>query len=240
MNGAVFFALPGVLKQASIEWIDDGAPRLGAAVSFYTLLSLAPVVVIVVALVALVYGYDAAQGRLEMEIQGIAGAEVARTIQEIIKGASKPRTGAIATLLGVVTLMLGASSVFVELHEALNTIWHVSLPPDRTKTATVVRLIKDRFYAFATVLVTGFLLLVSLVMNVWMAALGISLPGAVTFPMSYLAVTLVFAALYKILPDIRLMWRDVALGAAVTALLFMLGKQASGAVLRPCQLRVDI
>jgi membrane protein len=139
--------LPRVIRQASSEWINDNAPRLGAAVSFYALLSLAPIIVIVVAVAALVWGQDAAQGRLASEIQGVAGPEIARTIQAIIKGAHEPRTGVAATLLGLVTLLFGASSLFVELHEALNTIWHVSPPPDRTNAATAVRLIRDRFYS---------------------------------------------------------------------------------------------
>jgi membrane protein len=221
-------ALPRVFRQASSEWINDNAPRLGASVAFYTLLSLAPVIVIAVALAAVVYGQEAAEGRLASEIQGVAGTEVARTIQEIIRGAYKPRTGAIATVLGLVTLLFGASSIFVELHEALNTIWHVSLPPDRTNAATVVRLIRDRFYSFATVLGTGFLLLVSLVMNAWIAAIGISMPRAATFTMSFLVIAVVFAALYKIVPDVGLKWSDVGFGAMITALLFMVGKQLMG------------
>ena len=214
-----------MFRQASSEWVDDNAPRLGASVAFYTLLSLAPVIVIAVALAAVVYGQEAAQGRLASEIRDVAGPEVARTIQEIIRGAYQPRTGAIATLLGLATLVFGASSVFVELHDAMNTIWHVSLPPDRTNAATVIRLIRDRFYSFATVLGIGFLLLVSLVLNAWIAAMRIAVPRAATFVMLYLVVAVLFAALYKIVPDVRLKWSDVALGAMITALLFMIGKQ---------------
>ncbi|MDR3702922.1 MAG: YihY/virulence factor BrkB family protein [Candidatus Sulfopaludibacter sp.] len=214
-----------MIRQASSDWIDDNAPRLGAAVSFYALLSLAPIIVIVVAVAALVWGQDAAQGRLASEIQGIAGPEVARTIQAIVKGAHEPRTGVAATLLGLITLLFGASSLFVELHEALNTIWHVSLPPDRTNAATAIRLIRDRFYSFAMVLATGFLLLVSLAMNAWIAALGIFVPQTATFLMSYLVIAVGFASLYKVVPDVRSRWRDVIPGAMITALLFMFGKE---------------
>jgi membrane protein len=215
-----------VFRQASSEWVDDNVPRLGAAVSFYTLLSLAPVIVIAVALAAGVYGEEAAQGRLASEIQDMAGPEVARTIQEFIQGAYQPRTGVIATLLGLTTLVFGASSIFVELHEALNTIWHVSPPADRTNAATVIHLIRDRFYSFATVLGIGFLLLVSLVLNVWMTAMKIAVPRAATFMILYLVTAVLFAALYKILPDVRLKWSDVAPGAMITALLFIIGKQS--------------
>ena len=221
-------ALPRMCRQASSEWVNDNAPRLGASVGFYTLLSLAPVIVIAVALAAVVYGQEAAEGRLAAEIGGAAGPEVARTIQEIIRGAGQPRTGMIATLLGLVTLVVGASSVFVELRDAMNTIWQVSLPPDRDHAATLIRLIEDRFYSFATVLGTGFLLLVSLVLNAWIAAMKIAVPRAATFVISFVVIAALFAALYKIVPEVRLKWSDVALGALITSFLFMLGKHFMG------------
>jgi membrane protein len=219
-------ALPRVFRQASSEWVDDNVPRLSASLAFYTLLSLAPAIVIAVVSAAVVYGQDAAQGRLASEIKDMAGPEVARTIQEFIRGAYQPRTGAIATLLGLATLVFSASSVFVELHDAMNTIWHVSLPPDPTNAATVIRLVKDRFYSFATVAGIGFLLLVSLVLTAWMAAMKIAVPRTATFVVLYLVTAVLFAALYKIVPDVRLKWSDVALGAMITALLFMIGKQS--------------
>jgi membrane protein len=221
-------ALPRVSRQASTEWINDNAPRLGAAVAFYTLLSLAPVIVIAVAAAAVFYGQDAAQGRLASEIQGIAGPDVARTIQEIILRAYQPRTGLIASLAGLATLAFAATSVFVELHDAMNTIWDVPLPLDRNNAATIIRLIRDRFYSFATVLGTGFLLLVSLVLNTWIAAMRIAVPRAATFMMSYLVIAVLFAVLYKTVPDVRLKWSDVALGATITSLLFMIGNQFMG------------
>lgn len=224
----LLIALARVFRQASIEWIGDNAMRLSASVAFYTLLSLAPVIVIVVAVAAVAYGQQAAEGRLAWEIRGVVGPEVAATIQGIIKGAYKPQTGVIATLLGVVTLAFGASSVFIELHDAMNAIWHVSSPLDRTYSATVVRLIRDRFYSFATVLGTGFLLLVSLVLNAAIAAMRISASRIATFVISYLVVTALFAALYKIVPDVPVRWSDVGLGAMITSLLFMIGKQLVG------------
>ena len=220
--------LPRVFRQASSEWINDNAQRLGASVAFYTLLSLAPVIVIAVAVAAVVYGQAAAQGRLEWEIQGLAGPDVARTIQTIIRGAHQPRTGAIATLLSLATLVFGASSIFVELHDSMNAIWHVSLPPDRSNAATVIRLIRDRFYSFATVVGAGFLLLVSLVLNASIAAIGISVPRAATFLISDLVIAVLFAAHYKIVPDVELKWGDIALGAMLASFLFMIGKQLMG------------
>ena len=214
---------------AGIERVgDDNAPRLGAAVAFYTLLSLAPIVVMAVAVAAVIYGQDAAQGRLASQIQGMAGPDAARTIQEVIRGASQPRTGLIATLFGLATLAFGASSVFVELHDAMNTIWGVPLPRDRSNAATIIRLIRDRFYSFVTVLGTGFLLLVSLVLNTWIAAMRIAVPRSAAFLILYLVIAVLFAALYKIVPDVRLKWSDVAFGAMITSLLFMIGKQLLG------------
>jgi membrane protein len=221
-------ASPRVFRRASSEWINDNAPRLGAAVAFYALLSLAPVIVIAVAVAAVVYGQDAAQGRLASEIRGVAGPDVARTIQEIIKGAYQPRTGVIATLFGLATLAFGASSTFIELRDAMNTIWNVPLPLDRSNAATVIRLIRDRFYSFVTVLGIGFLLLASLVLNAWIAAMRIALPRGTTFMVLFSVIAVLFAALYKIVPDVRLQWSDVAPGAIITSLLFVVGKQLMG------------
>ena len=221
-------ALPRVLSQASIEWINDNGPRLGASVAFYTLLSLAPVIVIAVAVAAVVFGQDTAQGRLASEIRGFAGSEVARTVQEIIRGAYKPRSGVIATLLGIATLAFGASSIFVELHDALNTIWHVSLPPDRTNAATILRLIRDRFYSFAAVTGIGLLLLIALALNAWIAAMKIAVPHTATFTILCTVIAVLFASLYRIVPDVSVKWSDVALGAVLASLLFMIGKQLMG------------
>ena len=217
-------AMPRMCRQATNEWIDDNVPRLGAAVAFYTLLSLAPGLIVALAVAAAVYGRDAAEGRLAWEIQGVAGREVAGVVQAIVKGADQPATGVIATLAGVATLIFGASSVFLELHDALNTIWQVALPADRTTAATVLRLIRNRFVSFATVLGAGFLLLASLALNAWIAAMRIPVPRLFGFLMSYLFMAALFAALYKNVPDVPLEWSDVALGAMITAFLFTIGK----------------
>jgi membrane protein len=221
-------ALPRICRQASSDWVDDDASRLGAAVAFYTLLSLAPVIVIAVALAAIVFGRDAAEGRLASEIAGVAGPAAAKTIQEIIKGGNQPRISVIATVLGLAILAFGASSLFVELRDSMNTIWHVSLPPCRSNAATMMRLIKERFYSFLTVWGTGFLLLLSLVMNAWMTAMRIIVPRGPTWVISCLLIAALFAVLYRIVPDVRLRWSDVAVGAAITSVLFMAGRELIG------------
>ncbi len=220
--------LPRLFREASREWMSDNVPRLGAAVAFYALLSLAPVIIMAVAAAAVLYGERAAQGRLALEIEGIAGTDVARTVQGIIRGAYQPKTGAIATLLGLATLVFGASSLFLELRDAMNTIWGLPLPVDHNHLATVVRLVRDRFYSFAMVTAIGFVLLLALVLNAGIVAMKIESPPAAAFMILYLVVALLFAALYKILPDVTLKWRDVAPGAMIASLLFVLGKQLMG------------
>jgi len=134
-----------LLKETGTAWIDDNAPRLGASLAFYTLLSLAPIVIVVVAVAALAFGQKAAQGKLIWEIQDLVGTEGARAIQGLIQSASKPAAGTTATVLGVLTLVLGASAVVVELRDALNTIWHVP-PATFSSLRSFLRLAKERLY----------------------------------------------------------------------------------------------
>jgi len=230
--------LLGMFKETVSEWGNDRAPRLGASLAFYTLLSLAPLLVVIVAVAALVYGHEAARGQLVWQIRGLVGPDGARAIQGLVQGAYKPGTGVIATFLGFLTLAFGASSVVVELRDALNTIWHVPLDRGNTGLSSIFRLVKERFYSFAMILGVGFLLLVSLVLNAWIGAMGKffasalptpeSLLQVATFLISFLASTFLFAAIYKMLPDVRLQWSDVAVGALVTSLLFTIGKQLIG------------
>ena len=230
--------LVALLTETVIEWNDDNVPRLGAALAFYTLLSLAPLLVVVVAIAAIAYGKQAAQGQLFWQIRGLVGPEGARAIQGLLEGAYKPGTGAVATGLGLLTLAFGASSVVGELREALNTIWHVPAGLASPGISSVIRLVKERFYSFALVLGVGFLLLVSLVLNACLAAMGkffgSFLPApegilqAATSLISFIVITGLFAAIYKLMPDVRLKWSDVIIGASVTALLFTAGKYLIG------------
>jgi membrane protein len=230
--------LLALLKETVIEWSNDNVPRLGASLAFYTLLSMAPLLVVVVAIAAIAYGKQAAEGQLFWQIRGLVGSQGARTIQGLLEGAYKPGTGALATVLGLLTLAVGATSVVVELRGALNTIWHVPAGPDSTGLSSVLRLVRERFYSFALVLGVGFLLLVSLVLNACLAAMGKFFGGflpapegllqAATSLISFMVVTGLFAAIYKLMPDVRLKWSDVTVGASVTALLFTAGKHLIG------------
>jgi membrane protein len=223
-----------ILKRAGKGWMDDNAMRLAAALAFYTILSIAPLFLIAVAIAGAVFGKDAATGALTDQLRGLlgdAGAEVARTTLE---HADKPATGTIATIIGVVTLFIGASGVFGELQGALNAIWNVKPKPGRGIWGTV----HDRFLSFSMVLVVGFLLLVSLVVSTTLAAVSkyvIDLAPGVPFLMhtancvvSFLVVTLLFALIFKFLPDAKIAWRDVWLGALITAILFTIGKYGIG------------
>jgi membrane protein len=222
-------------QQAFRHWSDDNAPRLSAALAYYAVLSSAPLLVLSVALADLMVGQKAASGQLAWEIQSLVGSEAAHAIQAAIQGAHKPSAGAIATSLSIVTLIAGASSVIVELHDALNLIWGVPPPADGHWRKTLFRMIKERFFSCFIVVGAGCLLFISLLISAAVAAVGkffqplLPAPewalhwGA--FAVSFVVVTLLFATVYKLIPDVRLTWNDVGIGAGVTALLFTTGKQ---------------
>jgi membrane protein len=220
----------GMLKEAAADWSQDNAPRLGAALSYYTIFSLAPLLLISIGVAGLVFGQEAAQGRIVHQIDGLLGTDGARAVQDMLENARKPATGTLATLAGFVTLLFGATGAFTELRSSLNTVWEVETPPTRG----LFGMLKARFLSFTLVLGVGFLLLVSLVLSAALAAAGAlfdgRLPGgdavleALNFVVSLAVVTLLFAMIYKLLPDTHVEWRDVWFGAGVTAALFTLGK----------------
>lgn len=218
------------VKEAANDWMDDEASRLAASLAFYSLLSLAPLLVIVVAIAGFFLGADAARGRVAGELATVVGVEPAQGIQSILASARSPKSGILSTLVGVVTLFIGASGVFGELQSSLNTIWEVKTKPGRGIWGEV----KARFLSFTMVLGVAFLLLVSLVLSSVLSAMGMRFSGAlpggevlwqgVNFIVSLAAVTVLFALIFKYIPDAEIRWRDVWLGAAVTAALFTIGK----------------
>ncbi len=222
-------------KESFANWQSDKAPRLAAALAYYTAFSLAPLLLIVIGIAGLVFGREAAQGQiLNGPMQGILGAHGAEQLRAFISGASKPSSGIFATIIGVIMLVLGASGVFGQLKDALNTIWHV----EPQKKTGVLGLIKDRFLSFSMVIGIAFLLLVSLVVNAVLTALSTwianFLPGlailmtAVGLIISLVIVTCLFAMTFKILPDAKIAWKDVWIGAAVTGLFFVIGQLVIG------------
>ncbi len=227
-----------LLKETFTQWQEDKAPTLAAALAYYTVFSLAPLLIIVIAIAGLVFGADAAQGQIVTQLQSLIGKDGAQTIQELILKASEPKSGMIATLVGIATLLWGASNVFTNLkEEALNTIWNVSPPPGRG----IWGFFQDRVLSFAMILGIGFLLLVSLVISAVLAAVSYWLNGLlhlpvgiwqiVDFAISFGVVTLLFALIYKLLPDVDLAWNDVWIGAAITSVLFTIGKSLIGVYL---------
>jgi membrane protein len=226
-----------LVKSTFSAWSDENIPRLGASLAYYTALSLAPLIVVVLGVAGLAFGKQAVQGELLWEIQSTVGKDGAALIQQLIQSASRSQSGILATVLALVALFFGATSAVVELTDALNTIWHV--PPHKASGwRSMMRFMRLRFVSFAMVLGVGFLLLVSLVVSAWLAAIGrffgeiLPIPEvalhAINLLLSFVVITLLFGMIYKVLPDVRLEWSDVGIGAAVTSLLFSLGKLLLG------------
>ena len=227
-----------VLSDSLDGWSRHKAPRLGASLAFYTLLSLTPLLLVAVAIVGLVFGRTAAEQDIVHQVQTLVGAQGAKATQALLDGSQNTTHGIVATVVGVLTLLFGASGVMLELRDALNTIWEVPTPALVGVKNKVTGYVKERLFSFAMVLSIGFLLVVSLVVSTWIAALGaISssvLPAhevwlhAVNTLVSFIVITGLFAAIYKVIPDVKLQWRDVLLGGAFTSLLFTLGKLVLG------------
>lgn len=214
-------------------WAEDKVPRLGAALAYYSVFSIAPLLVIVIAVAGFVFGEQAAQGRVQREVRNTLGAPTAEALQAMIVQARETGRGALATLIGVGVLLFGASGVFGQLQDALNTIWKVTPKPGRG----LVGIVRDRFLSFAMVLGIGFLLLVSLAVTAALAALGDwaeQLPGGaylwqtVNSVVSFGLIALLFATIFRVLPDVKVRWSDVWVGAGVTAFLFVVGKYLIG------------
>ncbi len=223
-----------LLRQTTSEWNEDKAPQLGAALAFYTALSIAPLLVITLGIVAFFLGTEAAGGQITQQLGALVGEEGGNAIADMIASTNKPTEGAVATVLSVVTLLFGASGVFGQLQTALNTIWEVKPKPDRG----IWGIIRDRFLSFTMVMGMAFLLLVSLVITASIASLGSFLGNppdslkwiaqAVNCVVSFGVITLLFGLMFKLLPDVKMAWRDVWLGAILTAALFTIGKFAIG------------
>ncbi len=229
-----FTSIKELIMEAAREWSDDKASRLGAALAYYTVFSIAPLLLITIAIVGFVFGDQAASGGITGQISGFVGPQGAEAIQSMIAGANKERgTGIFASIISSVLLLFGASGVFVQLKDAMNTVWDV---PEK-KSNGIMGFIKDRFLSFGMVLGVGFILLASLIISTVLTALGSYMGGFVgvgplmqilNFVVSFAVITALFAMIYKFVPDIKLPWRDVWLGAALTAFLFSIGKYALG------------
>lgn len=229
-----FADIKDLLVKTYQQWSADQAPRLGAALSFYTMLSLAPLLILMIAAAGLLFGQEAARGQLFQQIRDLIGDQGAAAIQTMVQNASKPGSGIVASVIGFVTLLVGASSVTFELKNALNVIWKV--PED--EDAGIADMITQRSKTLGVVLGCGFLLLVSLAVSSAIAAAGtwvsgfLPLPAPVLQALNFvvgLAVLIgVFAVMFKYLPDVNIQWDDVLLGATFTSVLFSIGKLLIG------------
>lgn len=224
-----------MIKAAVNAWLDDYAPSMGAALSYYTLFSLAPLLIIVIAVAGMVFGQEAAQGEIVAQLRGIMGEEGAVAVENMLKTAREPAKGVVATIVGIVLLLLGATAIFGELQSALDRIWRV---PAAQAESGIWQLLRTRLLSFGLVLGLGFMLTVSLVVSAALAALGkwwnnwfegwVVYFEILNFAVSCGIFTVLFAMIYKIMPRATIPWRDVWTGAAVTALLFTIGKVLIG------------
>ena len=212
------------------QWNDDNAPRLGAALSFYTILSLSPLVIFVVAIASLVFSRASAQTLLLSEVQSLVGDSGRDTVAIMLANGPKHTHGALSALIGFATLLFGASGVFGELRSALNMIWKVK--PKASSNVTLI--VKERLFSFGMVVSVGFILLVSLLASTALAAVTKFFGGLLPFPpaalevlnfvVSFAGVTVLFALIFKYVPETRVSWQEVRTGAIFTAFLFTLGK----------------
>jgi membrane protein len=226
-----------ILEDSIEEWSKHNAPRLGAALSFYTLLSMAPLLLAPVSIAGMIMGREAAVAGVIRQVDMLGGREAAQVAIALLSNPPSAAHGMLATFFGLITLLFGASGVMVELRDALNFIWDVR-PPEVSGMRRAWSFVKDRLFSFALVLAVGFLLVVSLAVSAWIAALGAlsaqflpaneALLHVANLVVSFVVITALFAAIYKFLPSARIEWRDVALGGAVTSVLFSLGKLALG------------
>jgi membrane protein len=227
--------LSKIAKRTVSEWMAHDNPQMAAALAYYAVFSIAPLLMIAIGVSGFVFGRQAAQGQVMTELQGLIGADGARAIEQMLKhAAARPGSNLLASVVGIVTLLVGASGVMAQLQFSMNRIWDV---PSAT-SGGLARVVRDRFLSFTMVLGVGFLLLVSLLASAAVAALGTymgdrlpfgeAVMHALNLAISFGVVTFLFALIFRYVPDTRVAWRDVWLGAALTSLLFTLGKFAIG------------
>jgi membrane protein len=225
-----------VFKETFQEFGEDKVPRLGAALAYYTIFSIGPLLLIAVAMAGIFWGQEAAQGKISGELGKVFGSQMAESLEMMVQAADKSKSGMLATIVGVITLMLGASGVFGQLKDALNTIWNV----EKKKTSGIMGFVTERFLSMAMVLGIGFLLLITLVVDAAISAMGgyvekyvggEAVAQALQLGLSFVIAVVLFACIFRILPDLKIAWHDVWFGAAFTAVLFVLGKFGLGVYL---------
>ncbi len=224
-----------LLKQTAQSWLDDYAPSMGAALAYYTMFSMAPLLLIVVSMAGLVFGQEAARGEITLQLQSLMGNPGARAVQDLLASVRRPAAGSFAAAVGLVLLFVGATTVFAELQDSLDRIWRV---PMRVRATGWLALVRARLLSFGMILAIGFLLTVSLVISAVLAMLGgwvgplagawYVVAAAANAVGGFASVAAMFALIYKVLPRVRVQWKDVWIGALFTALLFNFGKLLIG------------
>lgn len=223
-----------ILKETFTEWSEDKASRLAAALAYYTVFSLAPLLIIVIVAVGAVFGQSAVEGQIVSQIEGTVGENGAQLIETMLKSISERGSGVLATVIAIVTVLVGATGVFNQLQDALNTIWEVAPKPERG----LLGMLQDRLISFLMILGMGLLLIATFILSAGLAAiegfLGDLVPdffnllqfgnSAISFGLT----VLLFGMIYKVLPDVQISWRDVWIGATVTAVLFTIGRYLIG------------
>ena len=222
------------LRDLITNWGLHRCSAQSAALAFYTIFSLAPVLVIAITLAGVAFGEEAVRGQIFQEFEGLMGKDAALLVQEVLKSANRPASGKLPAIIGVVTLLLGATAIFGQLQDALNNVWAVAPKPG----AAITTLLLKRLHSFALVIGIGFLLLVSLLLSAALSGFSrylervLDLPvdflQVANFALSFVLITLLFAMTYRILPDVKIAWRDVWLGSLLTSLLFVIGKTLIG------------
>lgn len=224
-----------VLKTTFMSFSSDNGLKLSASLAYYTVFSLAPLLILIISLAGLFLGHDAITNSLYPQIKGYVGADAAKQIQDMLKNLELSGKTGIAVVIGIVTLMVGASSIFIEIQDSLNIIWRVKAKPKKGW----LKLIQNRFISFSLIISLGFLLLVSLVLNIIILALSNKLqhflPGitvwlidGINIAVAFIVIALLFGIIFKVLPDVKISWKDVRSGAVFTAILFMIGRYIIG------------
>ncbi len=226
-----------LVKNTATEFSEDKCPRLGAALAFYTALSLAPMLLVVVGIAGLIFSEDAAQGQIAQQIAGLVGEENAKTIEDLMAASHSKTGGILSTILGLGSLIVGATGVFIQLQDAINTIWDYKADENQ-KWLGIVTELKNRLLSFSMICSMAFLLLVSLAFSAFLTGLGGWINSQIPFGslwmrllncvLSFALTTAMFAMIFKLLPKPKVAWRDVLVGAVVTAILFNLGKYLIG------------
>jgi membrane protein len=219
-----------LLKQTASDWMADNAPRLGASLAYYTVFSISPLMLIALGIAGLLFNEEVARKQIMDQVASVLGAQSAQAISTLLQSVHRTGHGMFATAVALITLLIGSTGVFVELQDALNLVWGVKPKP----TNTWLSFLRNRLLSFAMVLAIGFLMLVSLILSAGLAAVGTFLGGltpgshiiwqAANFILSFAVITLLFALIFKVLPDVHIAWKDVWIGALLSAFLFTIGK----------------